>query len=184
MEKTTFNNFPEIISAASKSILGIIALIVLLIGFIAFYFFKKSDDKVKVYVFVLLLVSFSFCVAALFINDNSSSSGRTAKSVFIDTNLNRSLDSGNLTRYQKSSSIILNLDKKTFRNKTQEAQFMLKILGYSIPLDDGYEGPATTNAIEDFQKKHNLPISGTADDQTITLLRDRAQKSFLRNENR
>jgi Putative peptidoglycan binding domain len=67
-----------------------------------------------------------------------------------------------------------------FRNATQEAQALLQVLGYDIRYADGFEGPRTTVALEDFQRKHQIPVSGAADAATLEVLRARARKSFLR----
>lgn len=85
----------------------------------------------------------------------------------------------NLTSAQKTSVDITTINGRPFRNATQEAQYLLNLLGYSIPHADGLEGPMTTFGLQQFQKDHNLPMSGTADDNTLAVLRSRAKKKFL-----
>lgn len=68
-----------------------------------------------------------------------------------------------------------------YRNATQEAQVLLKALGYEV-IADGFEGPMTTAYLEEFQRKHNLAVTGAADDQTLEALRRRAEKAFLRKD--
>jgi len=50
------NNIPEIITAAAKSTLGIFALMIIAIAILAFYFFRKSKDNIKVLIFLAMLL--------------------------------------------------------------------------------------------------------------------------------
>lgn len=48
-------------------------------------------------------------------------------------------------------------------------QWQLDSNGYALVIDGSY-GPATTNAVKDFQSKHSLPVTGNCDMNTITVL--------------
>ena len=85
----------------------------------------------------------------------------------------------NLNSAQYDPRRSLRPDGQPYRNATQEVQYLLKELGYDIGAPDGYEGPKTTSVIEEFQRKHNLPVSGAADTTTLEVIRARAQKVFL-----
>ena len=50
------DNAPSIIEAAAQSTLGILALLVLTVGVIAYLFFRNSGDRVKVGVFSMIFV--------------------------------------------------------------------------------------------------------------------------------
>lgn len=93
---------------------------------------------------------------------------------------NTTAEPKNLNDAQAAEMKVLTPNGKPYRNATQEAQFLLKALGYEIRYPDGFEGPATTIALEDFQRKQQLPVSGAADEATIAVLRARAKKAFLR----
>ena len=54
-------NLPDVIKAASSSPLGILALMIVALAGLAFYFFKSSSEKVKIGIFVML-----FCGVALY----------------------------------------------------------------------------------------------------------------------
>ncbi len=88
----------------------------------------------------------------------------------------------NLNSAQVNSATSLRPDGKPYQNDTQEAQYLLQILGYDVGAPDGFEGPKTTFSLEEFQRKQSLPVSGAADEQTLRVLRLRAQKSFLRHD--
>jgi hypothetical protein len=50
------DNAPSIIEAAAQSTLGILALLILTVGVIAYLFFGKSSDRVKVVIFSMIFV--------------------------------------------------------------------------------------------------------------------------------
>lgn len=52
-----FEHFAEIIKVAASSQLGVVSLIALLLGMVAFYFFKDEGTKIKAFVLVLLILS-------------------------------------------------------------------------------------------------------------------------------
>lgn len=54
-------NFPELVRTAASSGLGILSLLILVVAFIAWRFFQRSGDKVKLGVFAML-----FAAMALF----------------------------------------------------------------------------------------------------------------------
>ena len=54
-----FEHFANIITSASESTLGLVALMVLVIAIIAYVFFKDDGVKTKLFVFILLFVSAS-----------------------------------------------------------------------------------------------------------------------------
>lgn len=53
---TTIENAPSIIEAAAQSTLGILALLILTVGVIAYLFFQKSSDRVKVVIFSMIFI--------------------------------------------------------------------------------------------------------------------------------
>lgn len=84
--------------------------------------------------------------------------------------------------YRKSpdarrSGVPTTLHGKPFRNQTQEAQVLLCALGYPIAHPDGLEGPQTASYIKELQGTYNLSLTGSADPQTIALLRLRVEKA-------
>lgn len=98
----------------------------------------------------------------------------------VDVMFSTSRDESNLNEAQLAPLKTLRPDGKPYRNFTQEAQYLLGLLGYEGITPDGFEGPLTTRALEEFQNTHSIPISGAADEETIRILRLRAEKSFLR----
>jgi hypothetical protein len=54
-------NLPEIIKASASSPLGILALMIIALAILAFYFFKAASEKARIMIFVILFVG----VAAL-----------------------------------------------------------------------------------------------------------------------
>jgi len=50
------NHLPEIITAAAQSYLGTLALLSVALAFLAYFFFAKASEKVKVGIFVLLFL--------------------------------------------------------------------------------------------------------------------------------
>jgi hypothetical protein len=55
---------PEVITAAAQSYLGILALLSVALSVLAYFFFAKASDKIKVGIFVLLFLgAFGFGVA-------------------------------------------------------------------------------------------------------------------------
>lgn len=68
------DNAPSIIEAAAQSTLGILALLILTVGAIAYLFFRESGDRVKVVIFSMIFVGAAgFGLVVL-----SESSGATA----------------------------------------------------------------------------------------------------------
>lgn len=53
---TAIESAPSIIEAAAQSTLGILALLILTVGVIAYLFFGKSSDRVKVVIFSMIFV--------------------------------------------------------------------------------------------------------------------------------
>jgi hypothetical protein len=84
----------------------------------------------------------------------------------------------NLTPAQRAADI-RTPEGSDFRNPTQEAQYRMIALGYDVGYPDGLEGQKTTASLVQFQREANLPVSGTADDATLRILRARSQKAFL-----
>ena len=61
-----FENVPKIIGVAAKSPLGLLALMIIALSVLAFFFFRSSSDKVRTVMFLLLFVGFvCFGVAAV-----------------------------------------------------------------------------------------------------------------------
>jgi len=53
--KSADNNLPEIIRAAAETALGIVALMVIAISILAYFFFKHADEKVRIGIFIILV---------------------------------------------------------------------------------------------------------------------------------
>lgn len=174
---------PEALFKASLYIIGIMFLIFI------FSLIAKTNDKtikyplyVLVYAVLLTITAFVIGFAVHNFTDNKYDIYYRLFGYPDNKSEIANVKSENLNSAQKSDVGVVGEDGITFRNNTQEAQYLLKYLGYEILYPDGYEGPATTKALEDFQRKHNLPVSGAADNQTILVLRERAKKSFLKSE--
>jgi hypothetical protein len=61
-----FENVPNIIGVAAKSPLGLLALMIIALAVLAFFFFRSSSDKIRTAMFVLLFVGVvCFGVAAV-----------------------------------------------------------------------------------------------------------------------
>jgi hypothetical protein len=63
---TLAGRLPEIITAAAQSYLGILALLSIALAVLAYFFFAKASEKVKVGIFVLLFVGVIAFGAAMF----------------------------------------------------------------------------------------------------------------------
>lgn len=64
---------PEIITAAAQSYLGILALLSVALSVLAYFFFAKASEKVKVAIFVLLFLGvFGFGVAMFRVSHDSA----------------------------------------------------------------------------------------------------------------
>lgn len=113
-------------------------------------------------------------------NSNNSSSHMNSSADNKSDEISSARNSLKLNHAQNSPIDNLRPDGNPYRNQTQEAQYLLTVLGYQITNPDGFEGPATTAALEDFQRKYSLVVSGAADSKTLEILRLRAEKSFLR----
>lgn len=59
-------SLPQIITAAAQSYLGILALLVVALSILAFFFFAKASEKVKVGIFVMLFLGVVAFGAAMF----------------------------------------------------------------------------------------------------------------------
>ncbi|MDB6063030.1 MAG: hypothetical protein JWM78_3133 [Verrucomicrobiaceae bacterium] len=59
-------NLPAIISAAAQSYLGILALLSVALSVLAYFFFARASDKIKVGIFVLLFLGVAGFAAAVF----------------------------------------------------------------------------------------------------------------------
>lgn len=72
---TLVGRLPEIITAAAQSYLGILALLSIALAILAYFFFAKASEKVKVGIFVLLFVGVIAFGAAMFRVDKKSAEG-------------------------------------------------------------------------------------------------------------
>src|SRR5687768_16270170 len=64
---------PDIITAAAQSYLGILALLAVALSVLAYFFFAKASEKVKVGIFVMLFVGvIAFGVAMFRVSDDQS----------------------------------------------------------------------------------------------------------------
>lgn len=83
-------SFPQIIEQASKSVLGIFALMVLLLGCLAYVFFRKAPVKTKQWIFLSLflgVVLYGFAITKTATSDNSPSKGVPTKQKVANPNL-------------------------------------------------------------------------------------------------
>ena len=72
---------PEIITAAAQSHLGILALLSVALAILAYFFFAKASEKVKVGIFVLLFVGvIAFGVAMFRVSHEASTPSQAALS--------------------------------------------------------------------------------------------------------
>jgi len=62
---------PSIIQEAAKSNLGIFALMTIAVSFLAFYFFRQSSEKAKIFIFVLMLLGMGSFGYAMFHNKHN-----------------------------------------------------------------------------------------------------------------
>jgi len=73
---TLAERLPEIITAAAQSHLGILALLSIALSFLAYFFFAKASEKVKVGIFVLLffgVIAFGVAMFSVSVTANGSS---------------------------------------------------------------------------------------------------------------
>jgi len=61
-------------------------------------------------------------------------------------------------------------------NAMQEAQVLLKDLGYIVHRTDGTAGPNTVGYIEAFQRKNKLAVTGVPDEATLEAMRHKAAR--------
>lgn len=64
--KSFFDNVPEIIKAAASSPLGLFALMILALAFLAFFFFRKASERTRISIFVLMfcgVIVFGFAIS-------------------------------------------------------------------------------------------------------------------------
>ena len=96
---------PEIITAAAQSYLGILALLSVALSVLAYFFFAKASEKVKVAIFVLLFLGvFGFGVAMFRVSHDSPTPtpGRTALSHDAKTLLKEAArDPGGLVLFER-----------------------------------------------------------------------------------
>jgi hypothetical protein len=70
---------PEIITAAAQSHLGILALLSVALSVLAYFFFAKASEKVKVGIFVMLFIGvIAFGVAMFRVSNDPPATGRAA----------------------------------------------------------------------------------------------------------
>jgi len=72
------DTLPNIIDKASSNNLGIIALIIIAVSIIAFFFFRNANVKVRVSIFTLLFIGFSLLTIDLLREDKKKSKENTS----------------------------------------------------------------------------------------------------------
>jgi len=72
------DRLPEIITAAAQSYLGILALLSVALSLLAYFFFAKAREKIKVGIFVLLFIGVTAFGAAMFRVPHDSPTGAPA----------------------------------------------------------------------------------------------------------
>ena len=73
-------SLPDIIKAAAQSYLGILALLVCAVALLAYVFFAKASEKMRLIVFVLMFVGVVGFVVAMFVAAPPGPSGQQAGS--------------------------------------------------------------------------------------------------------
>lgn len=74
--ETLFKNLPAIIEMAAKSLLGLLALMIIALSILGFFFFRKASEKTRIGIFVLMFCGVVlFCFAALNLKSEESNNG-------------------------------------------------------------------------------------------------------------
>ena len=68
-------------------------------------------------------------------------------------------------------------DESVAMSDTRAAQEALKVQGFDPGPVDGRMGPRTRTALSDYQRKHDLPVTGMLDDATMAKLNVRSTRS-------
>ena len=98
-----FERLPDIITAAAQSNLGILALLSVALSVLAFFFFAKASEKVKVAIFVILFLGVvAFGVAMFRASDGAPPRTRAAMSAEAKTLLKEAAqDPSGLVLYER-----------------------------------------------------------------------------------
>ena len=100
-----FERLPEIITAAAQSYLGTLALLSVALSVLAYFFFAKASDKIKVGIFVLLFVGvLSFAIAMFRVSHDTPMTARPAAVLSKEAKTllkQASLDSSGLVLYER-----------------------------------------------------------------------------------
>lgn len=90
--------------------------------------------------------------------------------------------------YPKYAYLQLINTKKTYKNgdvssEIKTLQKELKALGYFNGKVNGYFGSSTENAVQTYQKKENLKVTGTANEKTVLSIETKVQSKVAKNDN-
>ena len=69
--------------------------------------------------------------------------------------------------YEQREDFVREMGPGASGEHVKQLQDMLEKLGHYRDRRDGYYGPALTQAVEDFQREHGLPVTGIADEETL-----------------
>ncbi len=76
--------------------------------------------------------------------------------------------------YEQREDFVREMGPGASGEHVKHLQDMLEKLGHYRDRRDGYYGPALTQAVEDFQREHGLPVTGIADEETLEQIAEAA----------
>lgn len=98
----------------------------------------------------------------------------------LDALLLSHIDQAYVSREKKQKAAVAKKKQQEKTNRVKYYQAGLRTLGYRVGKVDGMFGSKTSNAVKQFQKKYQLPISGDVDDKTL----EKMQMTFLKETQR
>ncbi len=76
--------------------------------------------------------------------------------------------------YEDKEDFVREMGPGASGEHVKHLQDLLEKLGHYRDRRDGYYGPALTQAVEDFQREHRLPVTGIADEETLEQIAEAA----------
>lgn len=134
MEKF-FENVPEIIGAAAKSPLGLFALMILVLAFLGFFFFREAAERTRIAMFVLMFVGVASFGVAIFRTTSHSPDG--------SSNRRENRKAGSMDCFEQQFSDILKDRVATLEEGSLDQQL--------IGPHQSLEGPIAINFTENGQ---------------------------------
>lgn len=104
---------------------------------------------------------------------SSSSYSKNSSSSYTGNKANKTEQLSNTTSKGTPPPLTL-----IFNRDVYTAQIYLQLLGYDVGLPDGLSGPKTREAIEEFQSRYYLQVTGTVSKALITSLRNKIQEKL------